>query len=138
MSAFDLAQLELCYAPPFSSAKDPVNMVGFTIENLLTNKVWQIHWHDVDDLPCDGSVIMLDVRTKEEVLSGKIEGSVHIPLDDLRGRLDELDSKKPIYAYCQSGLRSYIAVRFLMQNGYIAYNIAGGYRLYSAMSEAGD
>ncbi|MCL2669833.1 MAG: rhodanese-like domain-containing protein, partial [Syntrophaceae bacterium] len=134
MTAFDLTRLELCYAPPYSSAKDPVNMIGFVIENLLNGKVAQVHWHDVETLPRDGSIIILDVRAERETSNGGIEGSVNIPLDDLRERLGELDKGKPIYVHCHSGMRSYIAVRILVQNGFEAYNIAGGYRLYKAVT----
>ncbi len=133
MTVYDLTELELCYAPPFSSAKDPVNMAGFMAENLLTGKVKQFHWHDVDSLPRDGSVTLLDVRTSFERLRGKMEGTVHIPVDGLRERLSELDKTKPVYVHCHSGLRSYIACRILTQNGFDAYNLAGGYRLYASV-----
>ncbi|MCL2546389.1 MAG: FAD-dependent oxidoreductase [Oscillospiraceae bacterium] len=133
MTAFDLTQLELCYAPPYSSAKDPINMAGFAIENLLTGKVKQIHWHDVDNLPRDGSATLLDVRSKWEAAQGGIAGFNNIPLDDLRGQLGSLDKVKPIYVHCHSGMRSYIAARILIQNGFDAYNIGGGYRLYSSI-----
>jgi NADPH-dependent 2,4-dienoyl-CoA reductase/sulfur reductase-like enzyme/rhodanese-related sulfurtransferase len=134
ISAIGLTKLELCYAPPYSSAKDPVNMAGFMIENLLTGKVKQVHWHDIDALPRDGSVTVLDVRTEREVMGGKIDGSVNIPLDDLRGKLSELNKDIPVYVHCHSGMRSYIAVRILAQNGFEAYNIAGGYRLYDSVT----
>jgi len=133
MTVYDLTELELCYAPPFSSAKDPVNMAGFMAENLLTGKVKQYHWHDVSCLPTDGSVTLLDVRTGEEYERGHIEGTVHIPVDELREHLEELEPKKPVYVNCQSGLRSYIACRILTQNGFDAYNLAGGYRLYASV-----
>ncbi len=133
MTVYDLAELELCYAPPFSSAKDPVNMTGFMAENLLAGKVKQFHWHDVDGLPRDGSVTMLDVRTMSERRHGRMEGTVHIPVDELRERLSELDKAKPVYVHCHSGLRSYIACRILTQNGFDAYNLAGGYRLYASV-----
>lgn len=136
MTVYDLAELELCYAPPFSSAKDPVNMIGFMAENLLTGKVKQFHWHDVDCLPRDGSVTILDVRTSSERRRGKIEGTVFIPVDELRERISELDKTKPVYVHCHSGLRSYIACRILTQNGFDAYNLAGGYRLYASVKEA--
>ncbi len=136
MTVYDLAELELCYAPPFSSAKDPVNMAGFMAENLLTGKVKQFHWHDVDNLPRDGSVTILDVRTSSERRRGKIDGSLHIPVDELRERLSELNKAKPVYVHCHSGLRSYIACRILTQNGFDAYNLAGGYRLYACVKEA--
>ena len=133
MTAHELTRLELCYAPPYSSAKDPVNMAGYAIENILTGKVKNFHWHDADSLPRDGSANLLDVRTPPETARGKIEGFMNIPLDDLRGRLGELDKSKPVYVHCQSGMRSYLAVRILAQNGFDAYNLSGGYRLYSAV-----
>ncbi|MFZ2538522.1 MAG: FAD-dependent oxidoreductase [Oscillospiraceae bacterium] len=133
MTAFDLTQLELCYAPPFSSAKDPVNMAGFVIENLLTDKVKNFHWHDVADLPRDGSVILLDTRTKMEYENGNIKGFINIPLDELRSRLNELDKNKKVYVTCQVGLRGYVAARILSQNGFDTYNLSGGYRLYNTI-----
>jgi rhodanese-related sulfurtransferase len=135
MTVYDLAELELCYAPPFSSAKDPVNMAGFMAENLLSGKVKQFHWHDVDCLLKDGGVTILDVRTSSERRRGKIEGTVHIPVDKLRERLSELDKAKPVYVHCHSGLRSYIACRILTQNGFDTYNLAGGYRLYACVKD---
>ena len=133
MTGFDLAELELCYAPPFSSAKDPVNMVGFVIENTIKGIVKNFHWHDVESLPRDGSVTLLDVRTPAEVARGKIDGFVHIPLDSLRENIDKLDKSKPVYVYCHSDLRSYIACRILMGHGFDAYNLSGGYRLYESI-----
>ena len=133
MTAYDLTELELCYAPPYSSAKDPVNMAGFAIENILTGKVKNFHWHDVDSLPRDGSVTLLDVRFTEEVMNGAIDGFINIPVDSLRSRIGELDSSKPVYVSCQSGVRSYIAVRILSQNGFDVYNLSGGYRLYNSV-----
>ena len=133
MMAADLTQLELCYAPPYSSAKDPVNMAGFAIENILTGKVKNFHWHEVGDLPRDGSVTLLDVRNPQETALGSIEGFVNIPLDSLRERIGELDVSKPAYVHCQSGMRSYVAARILSQRGFDVYNLSGGYRLYSAV-----
>jgi rhodanese-related sulfurtransferase len=133
MTVYDLARLELCYAPPFSSAKDPVNMAGFAAENLLSGKVKQFHWHDVDALPRDGSATFLDVRSEREASAGNIEGSMNIPLDGLRERLGEIDKAKPVYAYCHSGMRSYVAARLLVQHGFDAYSLAGGYRLYDSV-----
>ena len=133
MTAFDLAKLELCYAPPYSSAKDPVNMAGFVIENILTDKVRHFHWHDLESLPRDGSIILLDTRSPAEYSEGAIDGFVNIPLDDLRNRLDELDKDKTIYITCQIGLRGYMAARILMQNGFEVYNLNGGYRLYRSI-----
>ena len=134
LTAYDLTELELCYAPPYSSAKDPVNMAGFVIENLLEGKVKQFHWHDVDALPRDGSVTLLDVRTVDEYeYSGHMDGFINIPLDELRGRLTTLDRDKKIYLTCQVGLRGYVAARILSQRGFDVYNLSGGYRLYNSV-----
>lgn len=133
----DLTNLELCYAPPFGSAKDPVNMAGFVIENVEKGVVKQFHWHDVKDLPRDGSVQLLDVRTRGEAARGMIDGFTNIPLDELREHLQELDPKKPVYVHCHSGLRSYIACRLLMGHGFHCYNLSGGYRLYQSVTGEG-
>ncbi len=128
-----LKDLDLAYAPPFSSAKDPVNMAGFMIENLSTGKVKQYHWEDVADLPRDGSVTLLDARTVREYEGGHIDGYINIPVDSLRERMGEIDPSKPVYVICQSGLRSYIACRILIQNGFDCYNFSGGYRFYASV-----
>lgn len=130
MKATELAELDLAYAPPYSSAKDPVNMAGFMIENIVTGKVKQFHHDDVDVLPRDGSVTLLDTRTPFEYKNGHAEGFINIPVDDLRERLSEIPKDKPLYVMCQSGLRSYISCRILSQNGYDCYNFSGGYRFY--------
>lgn len=129
----DLATLELCYAPPFGSAKDPVNMLGFVGENVVTGKIKQFFWHDVESLPRDGSVTLLDVRTSTEVARGKIDGFINIPLNSLRDNLDKIPKDKPVYVHCHSGMRSYIACRILFGNGYDCYNLAGGWRLYESV-----
>ena len=129
----DLTTLELCYAPPFGSAKDPVNMLGFVAENIVSGKLKQFFWHDVENLARDGSVFLLDTRTPFEVMQGKIDGFVNIPLDELRQRLDEIPKDKPVYVHCHSGLRSYLACRILIGNGYDCYNLAGGWRLYESV-----
>ena len=129
----DLAELELCYAPPFGSAKDPVNMLGFVAENVVSGKVKQFFWHDVENLPRDGSVTLLDTRTLLEVGRGKIEGFMHIPVDSLRSRIHEIPKGKPVYVHCHSGLRSYIACRILSGYGFECYNLAGGWRLYESV-----
>lgn len=131
MTAYDLTELELCYAPPYSSAKDPVDMAGFAIENILTNKVRQFHWDDIPRIVDDPNAILLDVRTDMEWSNGSIPGAIHIPLDSLRDHLKELEQEKEIYVHCQSGLRSYLACRILTQNGFSCSNLSGGYRLYS-------
>ncbi len=129
----DLANLELCYAPPFGSAKDPVNMAGFVAENVISGKIKQFFWHDVESLPRDGSVTLLDVRTKSETAGGMIDGFINIPLDSLRENLHQISKDKPVYVHCHSGLRSYIACRILVGNGFDCYNLAGGWRLYESV-----
>ena len=130
MNAVSLKDLDLAYAPPYSSAKDPVNMAGFMIENLETGKVKQFHYEDIDQLP--ENITRLDVRTPAEYAGGCADGFVNIPVDELRGRLSEIDPGKPVYVMCQSALRSYIACRILAQHGYDCYNFSGGYRFYEA------
>ena len=126
LSALQLKDLDLAYAPPYSSAKDPVNMAGFMIENLSHRLVEQFFPEDVDALPRDGSVTLLDVRTPGEYADGHAEGFVNLPVDDLRERLREVPVGKPVYVICQSGLRSYIACRILAQQGFKCYNLSGG------------
>lgn len=132
-TASDLTKLELCYAPPYSSAKDPVNMVGFVIENLQSGNVKNFHWHDVENLPHDGSITLLDTRTPFEFESSHIDGFINIPLDEIRQRMNEIDKAKPVYVTCQVGLRGYVACRILSQNGYDCYNLSGGFRLYNSI-----
>ena len=129
-----LKELDLAYAPPFSSAKDPVNMAGFMAENLEAGLVKQFTWQQVDSLPRDGSVNLVDVRTPEEYADGHAPGFVNIPVDQLRQRLGEIDPSKPVYLICQSALRSYLACRVLEQRGYTASYLAGGYRLYGSVA----
>lgn len=130
-----LKDLDLAYAPPYSSAKDPVNMAGFMMENLANGTVKQFHWEDVANLPRDGSVTLLDTRTVREYAAGHIDGFLNIPVDELRERLPELEAGRPVYVVCQSGLRSYIACRILAQNGFVCYNFSGGYRLYETIDK---
>ena len=129
----DLTELELSYAPPFSSAKDPANYLGFIGENVRAGRLQQFYWHDVDALPRDGSVTLLDVRTKTEAAADAIDGFLNIPLDALREHLDALPKDKPVYVHCFSGQRSYIACCILQGNGYTCYNLAGGIRLYRSV-----
>ncbi|WP_028518256.1 FAD-dependent oxidoreductase [Ruminococcus flavefaciens] len=129
----DLKELELCYAPPFGSAKDPVNMAGFVAENVINGTIKQFFWQDIEKLPRDESITLLDVRTKTEIARGMIDGFINIPLDTLRDNLDKLPKDKPVYVHCHSGLRSYIACRILSGNGYDCYNLAGGWRLYESV-----
>ena len=134
MKATQLKDLDLAYAPPYSSAKDPVNMAGFMIDNIASGTLKQWHLEDAAGLPRDGSVTLLDTRTVGEYSRGHIEGFRNIPVDELRERLGELDKSKPVYVICQSGLRSYIACRILAGNGYNCYNFSGGFRFYDAVT----
>ena len=131
MTGEDLTELDLAYAPPYASAKDPVNMVGYVIENIRNGIVKQFHWDEMDALVGREDITMLDVRTDAEYARGHFKGSVHIPLDELREHLNELNPSKPVYVNCFSGLRSYLACRILMQNGFSCYNLSGGYRFAS-------
>ena len=133
MKAPALKELDLAYAPPYASAKDPVNMAGFMADNIEKGILKQWHLKDAEKLPTDGSVTLLDTRTEAEFSRGHIEGFVNIPVDELRERLNELENGKPVYVICQSGLRSYIASRILEGSGFDAYNFSGGYRFYEAV-----
>ncbi len=138
ITVHDLTELELAYAPPFSSAKDPVNMAGFVAQNAMEGRVKLFHWHDLKRLMQEKFVTLLDVRSKEEYQYGHPEGFINIPLDELRARLDELDRSKPVYATCQVGLRGYYACRILTQHGFNCYNLSGGYRLYHSVYGSAD
>lgn len=129
----DLVSLELCYAPPFNSAKDPVNIAGFVAQNVLDGTLRQFFPEDVAGLPRDGSVTLIDVRTPGEHARGRIDGFANIPVDEIRARLDEIPTDKPVYLHCKSGQRSYIACRILTGLGYSCYNLAGGYDRWSAI-----
>ena len=132
IKATDLKDLDLAYAPPYSSAKDPVNMAGFMIDNISKGlKQW--HLSDAANLPRDGSVTLLDTRTVGEYSRGHIDGFQNIPVDELRERIGEIEPGKRVYVICQSGLRSYIATRILEGYGFEAYNFAGGFRFYDAV-----
>ena len=133
MKATQLKDLDLAYAPPYSSAKDPVNMAGFMIDNISKGILKQWFIEDVDKLPRDGSAVLLDTRTVGEYSRGHIDGFMNIPVDELRERLEEVEKGKPVYVICQSGLRSYIATRILAENGYECYNFAGGFRFYDVV-----
>lgn len=134
LKATELKDLDLTYAPPYSSAKDPVNMAGFMIDNISKGTLKQWHLEDADSLPRDGSVTLLDVRTPGEYSRGHIEGFKNIPVDELREHLEEIEKNKPVYVICQSGLRSYIATCILEGSGYEAYNFSGGFRFYDAVN----
>ncbi len=126
---YDLQRLELAYAPPYSSAKDPVNMAGFAAENILKKDQEVVLWRDIDTFDKETTLIV-DVREDIEVELGKIDGAVHIPVNDLRDRIDELPKDKTIVIYCAVGIRGYIATRILKQHGLDAKNLIGGYNLY--------
>jgi rhodanese-related sulfurtransferase len=131
MTASELADLELAYAPPFSSAKDPVNLAGMVIQNVLGGDVEIVQWHEVAALDPDKSII-LDVRDDTERRQGHLPGSIHIPLSQLRSRMCELPLDHEIIAYCRSGQRSYYACRILSQHGYRVRNLTGAYRTWDA------
>lgn len=129
----DLTDLELCYAPPFNSAKDPVNMVGYMAENVLdglSTPIRQSEWRSA----VDRGALLLDVRTPGEFANGNLEGAINMPLDSLREHLSELDKSRPIVIYCQVGLRGYLAERILKPAGFNVSNLVGGYRLASVMA----
>ncbi|MDP4269698.1 MAG: FAD-dependent oxidoreductase [Bacteroidota bacterium] len=129
---YDLMEIEHAYAPPYSSAKDPVNMAGFTAENILAGRMQICYWDEIENEKKVGSVL-LDVRTKAENELGNIPGSINIPLDDLRSNLDKLSKDQRIVIYCAVGLRGYIATRILLQNGFTnVVNLSGGYKTYDA------
>ncbi|QUL56977.1 CoA-disulfide reductase [Paenibacillus tritici] len=134
LRADELADLELAYAPPYSSAKDPVNMAGYVASNVMEGLVRNLQWHEVDEFTRGGGLI-IDVRDKAERLAGYIPGSVNIPLSELRDRLTEIPGGKEIAVSCQVGLRGYIAARMLSQYGYPVRNVDGGYKTYAAMAE---
>lgn len=131
----DLARLELSYAPPFSSAKDPVNLAGYVAENVQGRLVDQFFFDEVESLSAREDVLFVDVRTRQEYLRGHVKGSVNVPVDELRQSLPELPRDKELLLICESGLRSYVGVRLLRQKGYRARHLAGGYRIYSTWKE---
>ncbi|MDG4958092.1 FAD-dependent oxidoreductase [Lactococcus lactis] len=134
LTIFDLPELELTYAPPFGSAKDPVNMAGYAATNLLLGQSENIQWHELAAELAKGKVL-LDVRNTNELAKGKFKNSQNIPLDDLRERLNELDKKTEYIVSCQSGLRSYNAERILKQEGYKVKNLDGAFGLYSKVTK---
>lgn len=129
-SVYDLQELELAYAPPFSSAKDPVNMAGYAASNVVEGSFKPFYVEDLDTLPADAQLV--DVRTPGEYAGGTIGRAVNIPLDELRARIGELDASKKVYIFCQVGLRGYLAQRIAEQHGLDTLNLSGGYRLYHA------
>ena len=128
---YELAKAELSYAPPFGSAKDPINMIGYIAENLKNKLVEQFHIEDIESLKKDKNNLFIDVRSEDEYQSGHIDGAINIPLDELRNHLNEIDKNKMLCINCQSALRSYIACRILSQYGFKCKHLSGGYRIYS-------
>jgi NADPH-dependent 2,4-dienoyl-CoA reductase/sulfur reductase-like enzyme/peroxiredoxin family protein/rhodanese-related sulfurtransferase/TusA-related sulfurtransferase len=126
----DLEQLELSYAPPFSSSRDPVNIAGFAAGNALRGDVKVMHWNEVNGLDRNAFTI-IDARLPEELALGSIDGSINIPLQEIRERINEIPTQRPVLVYCQTGQRSYFASRALNQLGFTAYNLTGGYKTYS-------
>lgn len=145
MTAFDLTEIDLAYAPPYASAKDPVNMAGYVIENILEGTVEQIHWDKALTIAAtDANAVILDTRTQAEFDRGHIGSNkacgedtlhpvIHIPVDELRERRNELPLSKKLLVHCATGIRSYIACRILKQHGFNCVNIAGGYTFYQAL-----
>ena len=130
----DLEKLELTYAPPFSSAKDPVNMLGFTASNIIKGEMKVFQFHDLPEIDTDKD-FLVDVRTPEEFELGSIAGAVNIPIDEMRKRLSEFPKNRKIYVFCQVGIRGYLALRILTQNGYPdVFNLTGGYKLYHTVN----
>ncbi|RSK26205.1 CoA-disulfide reductase [Bacillus sp. HMF5848] len=137
LSVYDLPDLELAYAPPYSSAKDPVNMAGYVASNVCDNVLKQVQWHEIDSIVNEGN-LLIDVRDPIEIDMGYITNSINIPLDTLRDRLDDIPKNKTIYVYCQVGLRGYLATRILQQHGYEVRNLDGGYRTYKVAKQEKD
>lgn len=134
LTVHDLQELELAYAPPFSSAKDPVNMAGYVASNIVDGMIETVHWDEIDDIIKKGGYL-LDVRTVKEFENSHIEGAVNIDLDQLRERLAEIPEDKTIHINCQVGLRGYLASRILQQNGFKVKNLTGGYKTYSILNK---
>ncbi|MDR3203449.1 MAG: FAD-dependent oxidoreductase [Deltaproteobacteria bacterium] len=130
LSALDLTAIDLGYSPSYGSAKDPINVAGYVIENLISGKCHQINWRDLACLPKDGSVNLIDVRSPKEYQAFHIDSFINLPLDDLRQNLDKIDKDKPVFLVCYLGLRSYLASRILLQHGYKTAHLAGGLKLY--------
>ena len=131
---YDLIEFEHGYAPPYSSAKDPVNMAGFVAENILLERLKIFYWNEVANIkPAD---VLIDVRRKDEYDAGKIADAINIPVDEIRNRLEEIPKENTIYIYCEAGLRGYLAQRILRQNGFTnVYNLSGGYHTWSVATE---
>ncbi|SHF86689.1 CoA-disulfide reductase [Ornithinibacillus halophilus] len=134
LTVLDLPDLELAYAPPFSSAKDPVNMAGYAATNIVEGTTETVQWHEIDEIVANGG-ILVDVRNPDEVAKGHIKEAKNIPLDQLRNRLEELPKDQTIHVNCQVGLRGYVATRILQENGFKAKNLDGGWKTYQVVNQ---
>lgn len=132
LDVYDLTELELSYAPPYSSAKDPVNYAGYVASNIMDGQVETVQWHEIDDLVKNGGML-IDVREPAERKGGYIKGSINIPLNELRSRLNELPKGEILYVSCQVGLRGYLASRILSEHGFRVKNLDGGWKTYSSV-----
>ena len=131
---YDLIEFEHAYAPPYSSAKDPVNMAGFVAENILLDRLRVFYWNEINHIKADD--ILIDVRRADEFSNGKIPGAINVPVDEIRNRLHEIPTDKTIYIYCEAGLRGYLAQRILRQSGFEnVFNLSGGYYLWNACTQ---
>jgi NADPH-dependent 2,4-dienoyl-CoA reductase/sulfur reductase-like enzyme/rhodanese-related sulfurtransferase len=138
MTVYDLEELELAYAPPFGSAKDPVNIAGYVASNMLKGDVENVNWHEIEELRKKDDHVLLDVRTQEEIAGvGTIEDSLHIPINELRSELSRLDKTKTYIPFCSVGLRAYVGHRILVQNGFKSKNLSGGYRTFNVATMEG-
>jgi rhodanese-related sulfurtransferase len=131
---YDLIEFEHAYAPPYSSAKDPVNMAGFVAENILLERLNIFYWNETENIKADG--LLIDVRRKDEYDAGKIADAINIPVDEIRNRLGEIPKDKNIFIYCEAGLRGYLAQRILRQNGFNnVMNLSGGYHTWKISTD---
>lgn len=131
LTVYDLPEIEITYAPPFNSAKDPVNIAGYAAENILKGDLEMVNYDEFWDFVKENDAVILDVRTSKEFSGGAIEGAININVDDLRANLEKLDKNKMYAIYCQVGLRGYLANRIMRNNGFRAVNLNGGYNLWS-------
>ena len=134
LTVYDLPEIEITYAPPFNSAKDPVNIAGYTAENILKGDLEMVNYDEFWDFVKENDAVILDVRTSKEFSGGAIEGAININVDDLRANLEKLDKNKMYAIYCQVGLRGYLANRIMRNNGFRAVNLNGGYNLWSKVN----
>lgn len=135
-TALDLQEIDFCYSPPYGMPKDPANMAGYVIENVVKKHMSQYHWNEVAEIPKDGSATLLDVRETKDKKLGDIDGFSYMPLEELREKMQEIDKGKPVYVNCKSGRRGYNACRALEAQGYKVANLAGGIMIYGCINES--